>query len=170
MGGNMKKLIISMMAGGLLLFFQNCSDAVHFASETGAMLTAVDQDETDNNETLPDDDGDGGGDGGDSDDGDGDDGGDKGDDGGKCDHSKKGELVACILKGPGKSMKLGLVEQGLGAVNAVSKSVCVTPKGCLEQVSQKFEVIGIGERGYCAGNPNVVQLSDEELAALLADL
>lgn len=77
-------------------------------------------------------------------------------------------LVACILKEHGKSLKLGLIEEKLGGVHSVAKSVCVTRHGCLELVSAKFSVLGAYDRGYCGHNPNVVVLSDKELSDLLS--
>lgn len=77
------------------------------------------------------------------------------------------DLVACILVDHGKSLKLGLVEGALQGVNAVSDSVCIKRASCLELVSRKFDVQGAYDRGYCAHNPNVVRLSDDELASLL---
>lgn len=77
------------------------------------------------------------------------------------------DLVACILDGPGKSVKLGLSDDSLGGVNAVSKSVCISVKACTEIVPQLFSVKGPEKRGYCAHNPNVVRLTDAEVQALI---
>ncbi len=78
-----------------------------------------------------------------------------------------GDLVACILKDHGKSLKLGLIEEQLGGVHSVARSVCISRKGCLELVAAKFEVEGAYDRGYCKGNPNVVRLTDAQLTELL---
>ena len=77
------------------------------------------------------------------------------------------DFVACILKDHGKSLKLAVTEDKLGGVHAVSKSACVSRHGCLDLVPAKFEVVGAYDRGYCSHNPNVIHLSDAELAALL---
>ena len=76
-------------------------------------------------------------------------------------------LVACILKQHGKSLKLGLIQEELGGVNSVARSVCISRSGCMELVSAKFEVEGAYDRGYCKGNPNVVRLTDAQLIELL---
>ncbi len=76
-------------------------------------------------------------------------------------------LVACILEGPGKSVKLGLSDDSLNGVNAVSKSVCISVKACTEIVPKLFPVQGPEDRGYCAHNPNVIRLTDAEVQALV---
>jgi hypothetical protein len=60
--------------------------------------------------------------------------------------SEDDELVACILEGNGKSVKLGIVSDSLDGVNAVSQSVCVSRKACLELVPEKFNVKGADDR------------------------
>lgn len=78
------------------------------------------------------------------------------------------DLVACILVDHGKSLKLGLDDEGLlMGVNSVASSVCVTRHGCLDLVPAHFDVLGAYSRGYCAHNPNVIRLSDSDLANLL---
>ena len=95
-------------------------------------------------------------------------GGAPGNSGGGSGNSDSSQLVACILVDHGKSLKLGLVTGGpLGGVHAVSHSVCVTRKGCLELVPKKFSVEGAYKRGYCQHSPKVVRLNDAELATLL---
>ena len=92
-----------------------------------------------------------------------------GDSGGNTDGDSTGPLYACILVDHGKSLKLGIVEEGPGGVHGVPKSVCVTRSGCLDMVAKKFSVEGAYKRGYCKanGNPHVVRLSDGDLNALL---
>lgn len=77
------------------------------------------------------------------------------------------EFVACILDGPGKSIKLGIMSNKLNGVNSVAKSVCVTENACLNLVPTAFKVKGVEDRGYCKNNPNVVRLSDAEIKGLL---
>lgn len=76
-------------------------------------------------------------------------------------------LVACILIDHGKSLKLGLIQDKLDGVNSVAQSVCISRSACLIDVNKVFPVEGAYDRGYCAHNPNVVRLTDAELAALL---
>jgi len=78
-----------------------------------------------------------------------------------------GDYVACILDGPGKSVKLGIMSEKLGGVNSVAQSVCVTKKACLDLVPAVFKVKGVEERGYCKGNPNVRRLTDAQVKTLL---
>lgn len=89
----------------------------------------------------------------------------------QCSHEytkhNSGEFVACILDGPGKSMKLGLISEKLDGVNSVAQSVCVTRKACLDLVPAVFKVKGIETRGYCNHNPNVLRLTDTEVKTLL---
>lgn len=76
-------------------------------------------------------------------------------------------LVACILNRSGKSLKLGYVGMSLSGVMSVAQSVCISPDACLNIVSQKFQVEGVYDRGYCNHNPNVTRLSDAEIQALV---
>lgn len=77
------------------------------------------------------------------------------------------EYVACILDGPGKSLKLGIVSQSLDGVNAAASVVCVTEKACLGPVAEVFKVKGAYERGYCEHHQNARRLSDDEVKSLL---
>lgn len=78
------------------------------------------------------------------------------------------EYVACIITDHGNSLKLGLMTTGLGGVNSVAESVCVTRSECLGDIASSFNVRGAYERGYCEHNPNVRRLTDDEVKALLA--
>lgn len=180
----MKRTIaVSIMVGGLLVFFQNCGSTVAFSNKSGSIdekssaslvPLAIEDDEQDmasagssseSSGTIsqpapapapaP------------------------GDNGKKNDYAVNesedededdagaGDLVACILVDHGKSLKLGLIEQKFGGVNAVAQSVCLSRKACLEKVSKKFNVQGAYDRGYCAHNPNVVRLTDAQVDELL---
>jgi len=75
--------------------------------------------------------------------------------------------VACILVEHGKSLKLGLVMDAFDGVNAVSQSVCISRKACLEIVPELFEVEGAYDRGYCEHNPHIVRLDDAQVQALV---
>jgi hypothetical protein len=81
--------------------------------------------------------------------------------------NNSGEFVACILDGPGKSIKLGMMSEKLDGVNSVAESVCVTRQACLDMVPTMFKVKGVETRGYCDHNPNVRRLSDAEVKTLL---
>lgn len=74
----------------------------------------------------------------------------------------------CILQGPGKSVKVGIVSDLLGGSNSASASVCMSKHACLDLMSQKFSVKGAEKRGYCpAKNKNAVDMSDAEIKAKL---
>lgn len=87
--------------------------------------------------------------------------------------NKSDGYYVCILEGPGKSVKLGLSDTGLGGQNPVPGVVCVSRKGCLEIAAQVFEVKGPEFRGYCkepGGNPHVGRLTDAELQLKVNEL
>lgn len=74
----------------------------------------------------------------------------------------------CILQGPGKSVKVGIVSDLLSGGNSSGASVCMSKRACLELMSQKFPVKAAERRGYCpAKNPNAVNMSDTEIKAKL---
>lgn len=74
----------------------------------------------------------------------------------------------CILEGPGKSVKAGIVSDLLGGGRSAAASVCMSRRACLELMSQKFAVKAAEKRGYCpAKNPNAVNMSDAEIKAKL---
>lgn len=78
------------------------------------------------------------------------------------------DFVACILSGPGKSVKLGLLTTDkLGGVNAVAESVCVSKKECETDVAAAFGGAKGYDRGYCEHNPNVQRLDDAKVKMLL---
>ena len=80
-----------------------------------------------------------------------------------ADHS-----YVCILQGPGKSVKVGIVSDLLGGGSSAAASVCMSKRACLELMSQKFPVKAAEKRGYCpAKNPNAVNMSDAEIKAKL---
>ncbi|MBK7890757.1 MAG: hypothetical protein IPJ84_07895 [Bdellovibrionales bacterium] len=80
-----------------------------------------------------------------------------------ADHS-----YVCILQGPGKSVKVGIVSDLLGGGSSAAASVCMSKRACLELMSQKFAVKAAEKRGYCpAKNPNAVNMSDAEIKAKL---
>jgi hypothetical protein len=84
-----------------------------------------------------------------------------------CDTDPSSMLVACILPGPGKSVKLGLMNGSLAGVNGVSSSVCISKGECLGDVAKAFGVSAAYDRGYCNRNPNVQSLSDAQVKQLL---
>lgn len=87
----------------------------------------------------------------------------------KDDDSKKNpassELVACILEGPGSSVKVALNRAGLSGQHSASESVCMSEKACLTVVSKILPVKSAEKRGYCGHNPNVVSMTDAEVEA-----
>jgi len=81
--------------------------------------------------------------------------------------SPTGEFV-CILDGPGKSVKLGLIDGDLQGKNAVPSVVCMTERACGQIVARAFAVKSAEKRGYCkidSGNPNVIHMTDAQLEA-----
>lgn len=188
-------LALSVLLGVSLMFFQNCGQVKFSEADAGGLnskLTVIDDggneitdggddDSTDDGETTIDD----GGvviDDGENNEV------DDGTDDHNCNDKKKHEhvtvkppripeseeeseddskYVACIVERNGKSGKLAIQSNDLFVATAVSHSVCVTQKGCLEIAAQKFDVIGIEDRGYCDHNPNVVRKNDVELQALV---
>lgn len=80
------------------------------------------------------------------------------------------EYVACILDAPGDSLKLGLITQQLGGVNAVAQSICITAGECLGPVTKYFKVKEADFRGYCGHNPNVLELDNMQVDKLLMNL
>ena len=84
------------------------------------------------------------------------------------DHKKNptsSALVACILEGPGSSVKVALSRAGLSGQNSASDSVCMSEKACLTVVSKILPVKSAEKRGYCGHNPNVVSMTDAEVEA-----
>ncbi|MGE3760011.1 MAG: hypothetical protein AB7H97_19745 [Pseudobdellovibrionaceae bacterium] len=149
------RLSIIMGLGLMIVSFQNCSKT-SFSTVEGAQAKAsevlvpmdTDPDSVDQNDPK------------------------KEDHGKQCDRDKdidkeNGEFVACILDGPGKSIKLGIMSDKLDGVNSVAESVCVTENACLNLVSASFKVKGVEDRGYCKHNHNVRRLSDAEVKTLL---
>ena len=72
----------------------------------------------------------------------------------------------CILDGPGKSVKLGMTEQGTPqGQNPVPDVLCMSANACLNIASKAFKVQGPEFRGYCKanGNPHVTHITDAQL-------
>jgi hypothetical protein len=80
------------------------------------------------------------------------------------------EYVACILDGPGKSVKLGMISSDLQGVHAVAEAVCVTVHECVGPIAKYFHVQGPYERGWCGHNPHVPELTDSQVDALLSNM
>ena len=74
-------------------------------------------------------------------------------------------LVACILEGPGSSVKVAFGSAGLSGQNPVEKSACMSEKACLSVVSKILPVKSAEKRGYCDHNPNVILMTDAEVEA-----
>ncbi len=81
--------------------------------------------------------------------------------------------VICILEGPGQSRHLALADDDqLASQNATPQAICMSRPACEEMVSRKFKVKGTKATGYCkdkenGGNPNVIKMSDEQIAEKL---
>ncbi|MGE0529652.1 MAG: hypothetical protein AB7G93_08460 [Bdellovibrionales bacterium] len=90
---------------------------------------------------------------------------------GKGNHS--GNYV-CILEGPGNSIRLGLVSEGLSGKHGTPSVLCMSKSACLEIASQAFPVKSAKvSNGYCkdeGGNPHVIHITDAELQAKIDGL
>jgi hypothetical protein len=76
----------------------------------------------------------------------------------------------CILLGPGKSVRLGVIDESLSLNGKTPKTICTTKRACLEIVSRRFTVKSAEKRGYCPNkNKHVVPMSEGELASILAE-
>lgn len=78
---------------------------------------------------------------------------------------KAASLVACILEGPGSSVKVALNRAGLSGQHSASESVCMSERACLTVVSKILPVKSAEKRGYCGHNPNVLSMTDAEVEA-----
>lgn len=74
-------------------------------------------------------------------------------------------LVACILEGPGSSVKVAFGSAGLSGQNRVEKSACMSENACLNLVSKILPVKSAERRGYCDHNQNVISMTDAEVEA-----
>lgn len=80
-------------------------------------------------------------------------------------------LYVCILKGAGKSIKLGMADAALAGQNQIPDVLCMSRNACLEIAGAKFEVEGAYQRGYCknpGGNPHVEDISDSDMKEKVA--
>ena len=74
----------------------------------------------------------------------------------------------CVLSGPGKSVRLGVVDNEFAEHGKTPGVVCMSEIACTEQIARVFEVKGPHKRGFCPNkNPNVHTLSYEEIEALV---
>ena len=79
-----------------------------------------------------------------------------------------GQNYVCVVAGPGKSHKIALVEEVLGAKVGTPQDVCMSAAACTDIISQVFEVKGPYKRGFCPNkNPHVVSLTDAQIQALI---
>lgn len=70
----------------------------------------------------------------------------------------------CILEGPGKSVRLGISSELMLENGHTPDTVCMSERACREIVSQKFQVKGPEERGFCPDhNPHVISMTDEQI-------
>lgn len=74
----------------------------------------------------------------------------------------------CVLKGPGKSVRLGLIENSLAEHGSTPQVVCMSQLACEEQVSRAFEVKVAAKRGFCPDkNPHVYGLTYSQIKQLI---
>ncbi|MCB0363297.1 MAG: hypothetical protein KDD35_11270 [Bdellovibrionales bacterium] len=77
----------------------------------------------------------------------------------------------CVLDGPGKSVRLGLIDNVLSQNDQTPRTVCLSKFACEELVSEKFYVKAAEPRGYCPDkNPHVISLTDEQIVDLISKL
>lgn len=75
----------------------------------------------------------------------------------------------CVLRGHGKSVKIGLADKILQGQVGTPRDVCMTEHACLSILSRKFDVQGAERRGFCPDkNPNVIAMTDVEIESALA--
>jgi hypothetical protein len=81
------------------------------------------------------------------------------------DPASKAQIYVCVLKGKGRSVRLGMTGAGLSHDTATINDVCMTRKACEQFVSKAFEVKGAERRGYCGQNNrrDIVHLSDNQV-------
>ncbi|MDZ4660104.1 MAG: hypothetical protein SGJ18_00660 [Pseudomonadota bacterium] len=151
--------LLSLLAA--ILFFQNCSkvgfssnsgNLTKVAGDPGATSANVSEDGDDN--LLPLGDGEGEGEVVEED----------GDD----DSDGLAANYICILKGPGKSIRVGFVGGELVEHGRTPKVVCMSRSACLNIISKAFDVKYPVKRGFCPNkNPHVIPFSDSELQDLI---
>lgn len=87
------------------------------------------------------------------------------------DNSNEHQQYVCILNGPGKSLRLGLINGILDKNGKTPSTVCLSKLACLEIVSTKFDVIGAEKRGFCDDkNKNITSLSNRDIEILINGL
>ncbi|CAN5591264.1 hypothetical protein BH10BDE1_BH10BDE1_34910 [soil metagenome] len=196
---NMRKssaLALSVLMGALLLAFQNCSNQTGFTS-TGELVSKAATDTSGSNDTVPGAIADptpiiqppatGGGRtiGGGTDRDDDDDRDNDHDEGhgnhthpgakGPCpDHSHTATTATalrfvCVLRGNGKSERIGLNGGTLAGQVGTPRDVCMSENACLKILSSKFDVQSAEPRGFCSNlSAHVVSMTDLEIQSALA--
>ncbi|MCB0392282.1 MAG: hypothetical protein KDD58_13400 [Bdellovibrionales bacterium] len=87
----------------------------------------------------------------------------------ECDKSKASYI--CILEGPGKSIRIGLINSTLAENGQTPETICMSKTACEEIIDQKFVVKSAETRGFCKGkNPHVHHLTDEEIQTLVDNI
>ena len=155
---NKRLLLIIVTILGVGGIFQNCSK-VGFSDSSGT-LTKVAGDSGTNAQGLPvvpDPENDG--EGTDSDDVEA----PGGDEDVADDNSGAGNYI-CILGGPGNSVRVGYVSDGLVEHGRTPQVVCMSRNACLNIISRSFSVKGPERRGFCPNrNPHVIPMSDAQI-------
>jgi ferredoxin len=86
----------------------------------------------------------------------------------KSESSSDSGLFACVLGGPGKSLRVAYdVNAGLHGKNGTPDDVCMSENACMKIVSEVFEVKEAVKRGYCQHNPHIHRFSDEQIQKLV---
>ena len=76
----------------------------------------------------------------------------------------------CILEGPGKSVRLGFINDKFAEHGKTPGVVCMSEKACNEQVSRVFNVKGPHKRGFCPDrNPHVLTMTYDQIKAMIDD-
>ena len=73
----------------------------------------------------------------------------------------------CIIEGPGKSQKIGYINNVILVKEGTPSTVCMTRRACEEIIAVSFNVKAAKHSGYCGKNKHTIQLSDEKLMELL---
>lgn len=73
----------------------------------------------------------------------------------------------CVVAGNGKSEKIGYINGKLIIKKATPQDVCMSAEACTDIISQKFDVQGPEKRGFCPKGPQVTELTNAQIKALV---
>jgi hypothetical protein len=75
----------------------------------------------------------------------------------------------CVLRGNGKSERVGLSSGSLAGQVGTPQDVCMSENACLKILASKFEVRSAEPRGFCSNlSAHVVSMTDLEIETALA--